>query len=142
MKNRAKLSITALILTMTTLTGCGLGNMVFHFPNNGNSSAYDIESPELQNKFLSRPKDESKPSDYVGDNIVDNLYIAAGVLKDTLYWSSEASGKAIASVGPIPYNQDVYSKRIINNDENHEWFFQTNTISAFVKKDLEILILI
>ena len=52
MKNRAKLSITALILTMTTLTGCGLGNMVFHFPNNGNSSAYDIESPELQNKFL------------------------------------------------------------------------------------------
>lgn len=134
MKNRAKLSITALILTMTTLTGCGLGNMVFHFPNNGNSSAYDIESPELQNKFLTRPKDESKPSDYVGDNIVDNLYIAAGVLKDTLYWSSEASGKAIASVGPIPYNQDVYSKRIINNDENHEWFFQTNTISAFVKK--------
>ena len=58
MKNRAKLSITALILTMTTLTGCGLGNMVFHFPNNGNSSAYDIESPELQNKFLTRPKYE------------------------------------------------------------------------------------
>jgi len=131
MKKRTKIFTLFCLSAVTFLTGCGFGNAIFpqHRPP---VDVGELDDPELQNKYLNRPEGKA-PKDI--ENINDILFITAGVLKDTNYWTSIATGKVKAKVGFIPYDQQVVSNRIVNNEEGlHECFFQTNTISAFVKK--------
>lgn len=125
MRKRTKIAVTLCFATTTVLTGCGVGNVLFP---RANVDVVDVDDPSLSNKYLSRPN-EGKPGDI--SDIKDNLYIAAGVLKETEHWSSQMVGKVQAKVGFIPYDQSVADRRTVNDDE---FFFETLTISSFVKK--------
>lgn len=129
MRRKTKFSLVVCFTTVTVLTGCGFGNMIFPAPR-PSADIGDYDDPKYINKYLDRPV-ASKPQSIT--DVRDNLFIAAGVLKSQMHWQTSATGKVQAQVGFIPYDQQVVSYRTINNDEN-EVFFETNTISAFVKK--------
>ncbi len=129
MRKRSKFFTFFCLSAVTFLTGCGVGNVLFP-ANRPDVNVSDFDDPELQNKYMDRV---SEAPDTIS-NINDVLFMTAGTLRDSKYWTSLAEGKVTAKVGGmIPYDQHVLSKRTINvSEEERECFFQTNAISAFV----------
>lgn len=129
MRRKAKFSLVICFTAVTVLTGCGIGNLIIPAPRIS-ADVGEYDDPKYINKYMEKPV-ASAPNKTI--DIRDNLFIAAGVLKNSIHWQTNATGKVQASVGFIPYDQQVASYRTINDDES-EVFFETRTISAFVKK--------
>ncbi len=100
----------------------------------GTSSAVDIEDESLLNKYISLP--DKKVNEFLSEdssNNYKNILFATTTkfAKESKYIVTSSLGNVEASVAGIPYNQEVSTRRIINENDT---FFQTNTISTFVKK--------
>lgn len=102
--------------------------------NGGTTSVVDIEDESVLNKYIEMPS--KKVSEYLEEdssNSYKNVLYATNTMfaKKSKYIVTSSKGTVQASVAGIPYNQEVANKRIINDQDT---FFQTNTISTFVKK--------
>lgn len=131
MKKRIVIIGAAILL----LTATGAVTLkIINSNGGGTSSAVDIEDESLLNKYISLPN--KKVNEFLSDDSstsYKNILFATQTkfAKESKYIVTSSLGNVEASVAGIPYNQEVSTRRIINENDT---FFQTNTISTFVKK--------
>ncbi len=100
----------------------------------GKTSVVDTDDETIKNTYIDIPT--KKVDEFLSDdssNSYKNVLYATNTVfaKSSKYITSASTGTVTASVAGIPYNQSIATKRIINDQDT---FFQTNTISSFVKK--------
>lgn len=101
-------------------------------PYKGDTSLVDPKDPKFTNLYKNAPSEsiasylESSNASYE-----DILYFGNYNFRYGKHISTTSLGNVEASVAGIPYDQQVKTRRTINEEDT---FFETNTISAFVKK--------
>ncbi len=132
MKKKLLTAYCGVVLLLCASSGILAG--LINSNGGGTSSVVDTDDESVLNKYIEVPS--QNVGEYVEQDAANSyknvLYATNTVfVKQSKYITSTASNLVAADVAGIPYNQSVSSRRIINEDDT---FFQTNTISTFVKK--------
>lgn len=120
------------LYSIVVLGLCGSSGFIYSMlhGSGGTSSAGEYGDPKLENKYIDIPS-EKVDALIEKEDYQTILYAASSQFKNSKHVSSKSSNLVEADVMGIPYNQEVSSRRVINDKDI---FFETNTISAFVKK--------
>ena len=132
MKKKFITAYGGLILLLCASSGILAG--VINGNGGGTTSVVDTDDESILNKYITIPT--KKVDDFLSEdssNSYKNVLYATNTVfaKSSKYITTSSTGTVLANVAGIPYNQSIATKRIINDQDT---FFQTNTISTFVKK--------